>query len=95
LTQDEAASEPGKLRLRGSSAGYDKTIAIAGNFTANPTGDGTVDVHFETVPTNGQYSLSYIAADGTETTIVDNAAVSALKDDSLPPEPTPAPTPAP
>ncbi len=86
LTQDQAANEQGSLRLQGSSGGYDKTIAIAGNFVANPAPDDTVDVHFENVPTTASYSLTYIGSDGSETNLVQNTAFHSLNDDSLPAE---------
>ena len=85
------------MRLKGTSGGYDQTIAIAGNFQANPAPDDTVDVHFENVPTAANYSLTYIASGGQESMLVENAPFHTLKDDLLPPEPsgTPAPTPEP
>ena len=97
LTPEDAANEPGSLRLQGAAGGYDKTIPVAGNFVANPAPDDTVDVHFDSVPTTDNYSLTYIAGDGSETMIVQNAAFSSLQDDSLPPENggTPPPSPEP
>jgi hypothetical protein len=87
------------LRLKGTSGGYDQTIAIAGNFQANPAPDDTVDVHFENVPTNASYSLTYIGGDGTETTVVQNTPFHSLQGTSQPtqnngaPAPTPEPQP--
>src|ERR1039458_4841201 len=43
LTQEEAANEPGSLRLHGATGGYDKTIPIAGTFVPNP-GYDTVEI---------------------------------------------------
>lgn len=82
LPQEQAAKETGSLRLFGS--GYDSTIAIAANFIANPDPADTVDVHFESVPTGASYSLTYIAGNGTQIMIVENAPFSTLKDESLP-----------
>ena len=84
LTQEEAASEPGSLRLHDATGGYNKTLAIAGNFYANPAPDNTVDVLFANVPTESNYSLTYIGGDGSETTIVEDAPFNSLDDNSLP-----------
>jgi hypothetical protein len=82
LTQNQAAKEPGRLRLVGST-GYDQTLGIAGNFVANAAEAKTVDVLFESVPTTAEYSLTYIGGDGVETTIVEGAPFHTLKDDSM------------
>jgi hypothetical protein len=84
------------LRLSGST-GYNQTKPIASSFVANAAPFDTADIHFDNVPTNATYSLTYIDGDGTETTIVDNAHYKDLNDNALPPEPTdtPAPTPEP
>ncbi len=76
--------------------GYDKTIVITNNFVANAN-DNTVDVHFENVPTTASYTLSYIAADGTESVILTSTPYDKLEDDpgSSAPSGTPAPGPAP
>jgi hypothetical protein len=95
LTADEATSEQGSLQLRGASSGYNKTIAIASNNIPNPTPDDTVDVHFEDVPTDDKYTLTYLASDGSKTVIVQDAAYSSLNDNSLPAESSPSPTPNP
>src|ERR1039457_5163992 len=78
-----AQNEQGSLRLRGSSGRFDQTTAIASSFVPNPDCD-TVDVHFENVPTQDSYSLSYIAGDGAETTIIQNAPFNGLQDNSSP-----------
>jgi hypothetical protein len=78
LTQKQAAKERGKLRLQGTSGGYDKTVAIATNFVANPAPHNTVDVHFEDVPTNSNYSLAYTGGDGTQTTVVQSTPFNNL-----------------
>jgi len=83
LTPGDAANEPGSLRLQGTVGGYDRTLAIASNFQPNPD-HNTVDVIFRDVPTNANYSLTYIAANGTETTVVHNAPYNSLNDNSLP-----------
>jgi hypothetical protein len=80
------------LRLHSTTGRYDRTIVIANDFHANPAPDDTVDIYFDSVPPNASYSLTYIAADGTETVVVDSAPFHTLQDNSLPPE-TPAPTP--
>jgi hypothetical protein len=86
------------LRLKGTSGGYDQTIPIASKFFPNPDHD-TVDVHFENVPTNASYSLTYIGGDGTETTVVQNTPFHSLQGTSQPtqnngaPAPTPEPQP--
>ena len=90
LTQAEAENEPGSLRLHGSSGGFDQTIAIASKFVPNP-GCDTVDAQFDNVPTAYSYSLSYIAADGTETTVVADAPFNSLKDNPMPAEDNGAP----
>jgi hypothetical protein len=100
MTQAEAANETGQLRLQGGG-GYNKTIAISSNALPNPAPDDTVDVHFENVPPGDKYTLTYIASDGTETAIVQDAPYSSLNDNSLPeggdsgssPAPTPNPRP--
>jgi hypothetical protein len=85
ITEEEARNEQGSLHLLGDSGGYDQTIPIAGHFVPNATEDGTVDVLFEKVPTKPNYTLTYIASDGTETTLVKDAAFSSLNDqDTLP-----------
>jgi hypothetical protein len=85
------------LRLQGTTGGYDVTIAIATSFYPNPAPDDTVDLHFENVPTTDSYSVTYIAGDGTETTIVQNTPFHSLQD--IPPTTqnngAPAPTPEP
>jgi hypothetical protein len=44
-----------------------------------------VDVLFKDVPTTDTYTLTYIASDGSETTLVQSAAFQSLNDDeSLP-----------
>jgi hypothetical protein len=83
LTQEQAVNELGSLRLEGASGGYDRTVAIASNFQANPDHD-TVDVHFDSVPTKDNYSLSFIAADGTASAIVSGVPFANLKDNSPP-----------
>jgi hypothetical protein len=96
LTQEEAVNEPGSLRLQGATGGYNQTIAIAGNFHANPAPHDTVDLHFENVPTTASYSITYIGGDGTETTIVQNTPFESLHE--VPPTESngaPAPTPGP
>jgi hypothetical protein len=81
------------LRLQGTT-GYDSTIVIADDFHPNPAPANTVDIYFEKVPTKANYSLTYIAADGTQTLVVDGAAFHTLQDNSQPPEQGgPAPTP--
>jgi hypothetical protein len=84
LTPDEATMETGSLRLQGATGGYDKTISIAGNFDANPDPDNTVDVHFENVPTNANYSLTYIAGDGQVTPVIQDTPFFSLQDSSPP-----------
>lgn len=91
LTAAEAQEETGKLRLYGG--GYDRTIVIQTNFVANSDEDGTVDVYFDSVPPGASYSLSYIAANGTETVIVQNASFSSLQDNKKPAESSSAPDP--
>jgi hypothetical protein len=81
MTQELAANEPGSLRLQGASGGYDKTLAIASNFQAN-SGHYTVDVHFDSVPTNDSYSVSYIGSDGSTSTIVSGVPFHNLGDNS-------------
>jgi hypothetical protein len=81
LTQAEAANDPGSLRLQDAAGEYNVTLAIASNFVSN---EGTVDVHFKSVPTTGKYSLTYIAGDGKEWTFFRNAPFNTLQDDSLP-----------
>ena len=97
MTEQEADKETGSLRLQSTTGGYDKTVPIAGNFYVNPAPAESVDVEFENVPTKDSYSLSYIAADGTPTRIVDKAPFGTLNDNALPPESggTPPLTPAP
>jgi hypothetical protein len=90
LTQAEAANEPGSLRLQGST-GYDGTMKIAGNVVPNPPPANTVDLRFDRVPTNARYSLKYIAADGSETLVVDNADFDSLKDNPHPGQASGAP----
>jgi hypothetical protein len=92
ITEDQAKVETGKLRLYGKASGYNRTIVIANDYHANPAPGNTVDVYFDSVPTNDLYSLSYIGSDGTETVLVDGAAFHTLQDNSLPPD-SPAPTP--
>jgi hypothetical protein len=75
------------MRLHGSS-GYDKTLSIASSFSPNTDGN-TIDLQFDEVPTTATYTLTYVATDGTETTLVDGAAFDTLKDDSLPPPAAP------
>ncbi|HTP35453.1 MAG TPA: hypothetical protein VMJ75_24920 [Candidatus Acidoferrales bacterium] len=82
LTEKQAAKEPGSFRLVGST-GYDKTLAIAGSFVANPVEANTVDVLFEDVPTAASYSLTYVGSDGTEIAIVQGAPFDSLKDESM------------
>ncbi|HZS57202.1 MAG TPA: hypothetical protein VFA65_22560 [Bryobacteraceae bacterium] len=79
MTPAEASKEPGRLRLQGG--GVDKTLAIATNFVAN---EDTVDVLFQSVPTAGCYSLTYVSGDGQESTIVRSAPFDTLQDNSLP-----------
>jgi|SRR5580692_5156554 hypothetical protein len=83
LTPEQAASDPGSLRLRGG--GYDSAIAIAGGFKANPDPDNTVDIVFEEVPTQGSYTLTYVG-NGEPVALVQGASYTSLQDDSLPPE---------
>ena len=82
LTKEQAAQDPGSLRLQGD--GYDSTLAIAGTFKANPEPDNTVDIVFQDVPINGSYTLTYIR-DGNQVVLVESAPFSSLLDDSLPP----------
>jgi hypothetical protein len=82
LTAKQAARQTGQLRLVGST-GYDKTLAIAGNFVANPAEANTVDVLFEDVPTAASYSLTHTADDGTKSTIVQSVPFDSLKDPSM------------
>jgi hypothetical protein len=83
LTPEQAANDPGSLRLQGSA--YDSTIAIAGGFKANPEPDNTVDIVFEEVPIQGSYTLTY-TGNGQPVALVQGASYSSLQDDSLPPE---------
>jgi hypothetical protein len=82
LTPEQAANDPGSLRLQGS--GYDSTIDIAGGFTANPEPDNTVDIVFEGVPIQGSYTLTYTGS-GQPVALVQGSPYSSLQDDSLPP----------
>jgi hypothetical protein len=82
LTQDQAANDPGSLRLQGGR--YDSTIAIAGNFEANPDPDNTVDIVFESVPIKESYTLTYIGSD-QQVVLVQGVPFGSLQDDSLPP----------
>jgi len=84
LSLDDAQNEQGSLHLVGATRGYDQTIAIASNFSANPAPDNTVDVHFESVPIKDSYSLKYLGSDGAETLIIESVAFSSLNDNSLP-----------
>jgi hypothetical protein len=70
------------LRLHDVAGGFDNTIAIAGNYVVASA--YSVDVCFKNVPKTASYSLTYIGADGQESTIVSNAAFDTLKDDTLP-----------
>ena len=102
LTSDQATAETGSLRLHATNGPYDQKKPISGNFSVNPD-DGTVDVEFDNVPRNANYSLSYIGSDGDETVLVQSAAFEMLKDNLKPeapgesggsgPGPTPAPAP--
>lgn len=92
LTKEQAANDPGSLRLQGG--GYDSTIAIAGNFEENPDPDNTVDIVFEGVSVKESYTLTYIA-NGRQTVLVEGAPFSSLQDDSLPPEDESGPEPTP
>jgi hypothetical protein len=65
------------LHLHGST-GFDQTIPIA-KFFPNPD-QNTVDLHFANVPTAGNYTLSYIAADGSERTVVKSTSFQKLQD---------------
>jgi hypothetical protein len=80
MTADMASQDTGQLRLQGG--GYNKTIAIAGNFESNPEADCSVDVHFQNVPVAASLTLSYIAADGTAAIIVQNVTYQSLQDSS-------------
>ena len=82
LTQKQAEKETGSLRLAGSK-GYDKTLAIAGNFVPNAVEANTVDVLFEDVPTGATYCLTYIGDDGPAVTIVQGAPFDTLRDESV------------
>jgi hypothetical protein len=83
LTQAQARVEQGSLRLHGSTGGFDQTVAIAKTFEANDNGT-TVDVPFHDVPTTHSYSLIYIAADGTQTTVLNYTPFEKLRDPSPP-----------
>jgi hypothetical protein len=83
LSQEQAASDPGSLRLQGG--GYDSTIVIAGNFEVNPDPDNSVDIVFEGVPIKETYTLTYIG-NAQRVVLVQGAPYGSLQDDSLPPE---------
>ena len=78
------------MRLRGSS-GYNRTIPILGHFSPNPE-DNTVDMFFGRVDTSASYTLSYVGGDGTEYTIIQNAAYDSLEDTSESPANNSAPS---
>ncbi|HLN02245.1 MAG TPA: hypothetical protein VK335_23350 [Bryobacteraceae bacterium] len=86
------------MRLHSTTGGYDKTIPIS-KYYENRASDGTVDVHFDNVPTTDRYNFTYIGADGTETMIDQNTAFQDLQDtsqatqDNGAPAPTPGPQP--
>jgi hypothetical protein len=81
VTPAAAPKVPGSLRLVHAGGGYDSTLAIASNFVAN--GD-EIDLLFKTVPQTNHYSLTYIGADGTVTTIFSDVPFSTLNDYSPP-----------
>jgi hypothetical protein len=81
LTKEQAAKDPGSLRLQGDR--YNSTLAIAGNFKANPASDESVDIVFEGVPIEGKYTLTYIGG-GKQVILVEGEAYSSLQDDTLP-----------
>jgi hypothetical protein len=84
LTPTAAPNEPGSLRLLHAGGGYDRTLAIASNFT--PNGD-QIDVLFKTVPQTDHYSLKYIGSDGHVWTIFQDVPFTSLKDYSPPAQP--------
>jgi hypothetical protein len=80
ISSADAPSFPGSLHVKGST-GYDQTLDIASNFTAN--GDA-IDVEFKKVPTNAQYSLSYINSYGEEDLMAENVPFKDLQDPRAP-----------
>jgi hypothetical protein len=91
ITPANAPNEPGSLRLVHAGGGYDQTLAIASNFTAN--GD-EIDVLFKTVPPTDHYSLTYIGGSGRQWTIFEDVPFSRLSDYSPPAHHTGAPKPS-
>ncbi len=89
MTPAEADVEPGSLRLQGST-GFDQTTPIKGNYSPNKA-DGTVDMHFDNVPTTANYTLTYIDGDGQPTVIVQSQPYHSLKDGSGGPASTAGP----
>jgi hypothetical protein len=69
--------------LHGSTGGFNQTVSIAKTFQANSNGT-TVDVPFHNVPPNHSYSLIYIGADGSRTTVVKDTPFDQLRDPAPP-----------
>jgi hypothetical protein len=78
LSADDARAEDGSLRLYSPDGSHDVTIDIAGHFV--DTGQGTVDVLFDTIDPTGTYCIDYVASDGSSMTIVDAAPFSQWQD---------------
>ena len=90
LTPEAASNETGQLHLQGAN-GFTQTLPISTGFHANPN-DDTIDIEFTEVPTKDNYTLSYVAADGTETVLVPSTPFENLQDTSMS-DGTPTPPP--